>query len=41
MKRIIYTDEKGFISIVIPVDSTTDFKALAKNVVPSGLSYPI
>jgi hypothetical protein len=35
MKRIIYTNENGTTSIVVPVDSTTDFEALAKSTVPS------
>ena len=41
MKRIIYTNKNGGTSIVVPVDSTTDFEALAKSVVPAGLDYEI
>mgnify|MGYP003631658440 CR=1 FL=1 len=41
MKRIIYTNENGGTSIVVPAPHITDYEALAKNTVPAGLSYEI
>ena len=34
-KRIIYTNEKGYTSIVVPAPHITDYEALAKSTVPS------
>jgi hypothetical protein len=41
MKRIIYTNEKGFTSIVVPASGITDYAALAKQVIPAGLEFEI
>jgi hypothetical protein len=40
-KRIIYTNKKGYTSIVVPAPHITDYEALAKSTVPIGLSYEI
>jgi hypothetical protein len=41
MKRIIYKNEKGFTSIVVPASHITDYAELAKKVIPAGLNFEI
>ena len=41
MKRIIYTNEKGYTSIVVPAPHITDYETLAKSTVPAGLAFEI
>jgi len=41
MKRIIYTNDKGGVSVVIPVDDTLTIEELAARTVPVGVAYKI